>query len=85
MTSSVSFLPVWKANATPAERLYELAQVAEKHPEDFQKFVIVYVEDRKTSKSHVTYTRFHCFNTSTFEALGILENGKLKLFEDTNR
>jgi len=41
----ISYLPVWKKGATAAERFMELSHVASKHPEMFEKFVVLYTEE----------------------------------------
>lgn len=81
MTSPISYLPVWKANATPAERLRELAYMAEKHPGDFAKFVIAYTE---TLPDERTKTRCHCYGLNTIEAIGTMEIAKFVLHEKTS-
>lgn len=81
MNSPISYLPVWKANATPAERLRELAHMAEKYPERFDNFVIAYTERVDADR---VKTNYHCFNLRTTEAIGMLEIAKVRLYEDTN-
>lgn len=36
--------PNWKKNATPHERLSELAAIAKEHPERFTDYIVVYRE-----------------------------------------
>ena len=79
--TNIDYLPVWKANATPAERLRELAFIAEKHPEWFENFVMAYNETRPDGQ---TKTRYHCYNLRTTEAIGMMEIAKIRLHEDTS-
>lgn len=65
---NVDYLPIWKKNATPEERLLEIAAIARKFPERFSKFVVVYQEETETH----TAERYVPFNTNTVELLGIL-------------
>lgn len=51
-SATVDYLPVWKKDATPGERLRELALIADKHPERFKKWVIVYVEECPPDNDH---------------------------------
>ena len=44
--STIDYLPVWKKGASVHERLYELAEMARKHPERFDKWLIAYQELR---------------------------------------
>lgn len=82
MSKPLSYLPVWKANATPAERLQELVLMAEKHPEWFQKFVIGYVEIDKEGDHKFGY---HVYGMRTTEAIGVFEMAKNKLIEATSK
>lgn len=81
MSKPLSYLPVWKANATPAERLRELALIAEKHPEMFKRFVVAYLEDLP---NNCFKTRYHCFNLRTPEAIGVMEMAKIELHKYTH-
>ena len=67
--SNVDFLPVWKAGATPYERLMEVAAIAMKHPERFDRMIIAYTEDSGTG----TKTRYACNNLTTLELFGLIE------------
>lgn len=80
MISAPSYLPVWKANATPAERLRELAHMAEKHPEWFEKFVVGYVEVLPNGSHKFGY---HAYGMQTTEAVGVIEMAKIKMIEAT--
>lgn len=42
---NVELLPIWKKNASDGDRLRELALLADKKPEQFDKWVFVYCED----------------------------------------
>ena len=71
------YLPLWKKDATPEERLLEIAMIARKHPERFSKFIVVYQEnnDKSSQERYVTY------HTNTTEALGLLRLGELTLLK----
>ncbi len=79
MTASIDFLPVWKKDATPCERLQEIAEIARKYPERFQSMVIVYQEEEKDASR----TRYTSFNCDTTLALGILEQAKEEIHVNT--
>lgn len=44
---NVHLMPIWKKGATAGERLRELAQIADKHPDQFDKWVLVHCEDNE--------------------------------------
>ncbi len=72
----LSYLPIWKKNATAAERFYELAVMAEKHPEDFTTFIVAWVEQyEEGSKTNSVVSD----KTTIYEAVGVLEAIKLNL------
>jgi hypothetical protein len=77
----IDYLPVWKRGATPGERLREVALIADKHPERFEKMVIVYTQN--TEKG--IYTRMAFGDaTRTSDALGLLAMGQHRLWHDTH-
>jgi len=74
MTATVKSLPQFKIGATPAERLYELARMAEEHPERLERFVVIYEgavtnEERSLGRIEVGYTW-------TRDVISALEVGK---------
>lgn len=79
MNDNVTYIPIWKNNATAEERLQELAQIARKHPERFDKFIIVHQE--LDEKKEYTQERTLSFNCSTTEAVGLLRLGEVKLLK----
>jgi hypothetical protein len=79
---TVDYLPIWKLNATAAERLQELALIAAKHPEQFQKWIIVYCEDND-DRFKTRYMQGE--QTRTSDCLAILSACAFTLFEDTKR
>lgn len=82
MTASIDYLPIWKKDAPVHERLYELAEVARKHPERFQKWVIVYCQDDETG----LFTRYlNGEGTRTLDCLAVLQAGTQKIWSDTHR
>lgn len=78
----VDYLPIWKRNATAVERLTELAQIAGKHPEWFDKWVIVYCEDN-VERFKTRYMQGE--TTRTSDCLAVLTAGTLTIFEETYR
>lgn len=78
--NNVDYLPIWKAGATPEERLSEMAAIARKHPERFSKMVFLYVEELPDG---FTRARHHSFNASTHETLGILQEAAHNILERT--
>lgn len=71
MTDPVSYLPVWKKNATAEERLLELAMIARKHPERFAKMLVAYVEIKPNGRWQIN--TIDTGMTSIFEEIGILQ------------
>lgn len=80
MTASIDYLPIWKKNATAAERLYELAQMAAKHPDLFDKWVLVYCED---NDQRFKVRSISGEGTRTSDSLAVLQAGILDLWEKT--
>lgn len=79
MSASISTLPVWKKDATPAEWLQEMAAMALVNPERFAKIVVVYEEDTTMGKSQTRWQQKGYTDNTTI--LGTLECAKLELFE----
>ena len=82
MQSNVDYLPIWKKNATVADRLYELAMMAEKNPDRFEKLAVIYQENN-TEKG--TFTRWVSAGCNTNELIGIIHIGLLHIYEDTHK
>jgi hypothetical protein len=82
MTATIDYLPIWKRDAPAHERLYELAEIARKHPEHFAKWVIVYCEydDQRFKTRTVEGT-----GTRTSDALGVLTAGIQHIWEGSRR
>ena len=80
MTATIDYLPIWKRDATPADRFDELCAIARKHPERFNRIVVVYEEVLPNKNSVVRQISANC---STTETLGMLELGKVQLLQDT--
>lgn len=82
MSNVVEVLPIWKKDASTPDRLYELAELARRHPEFFDKWVLVYCEDNakrfKTRLMEGTGTR-------TSDSLAVLQAGILTMWDDTKR
>ena len=81
MSASIDYLPLWKKNATPFERFYELALVAQKHPERFGKVAVIYEE---TLKDGCTQIRQISDNCDTTQLLGLLQLGIDRVLKDTS-
>lgn len=79
---SIDYLPIWKKGATTAERLRELAFIADKHPEQFRKWVLVYCED---SDKRFKVRFMEGEETRTSDAFGVLAAGQHHLWELTRR
>ncbi len=78
MDENLSILPVWKKNATAEERLLELAVMARKNPEKWEKFAIVY--SGRGADGSVNVNDMNC-NCGLLETMGLFEVGKLRVFE----
>lgn len=80
MSASVSCLPVWKKDSTPAEWLQEVAAIAMATPERFSRILVLYEEfDREGDP---VKTRQQSYNIqANSQILGILEYAKLETFE----
>lgn len=82
MTATVDYLPIWKKNATTSERLYELAQIAAKHPDQFDKWILVYCED---NDQRFKVRSVSGEATRTSDSLAVLQAGILDLWEKTSK
>lgn len=80
--ANVELLPIWKKNATNAERFRELALLAEKKPELFDKWVLVYCEDNN-QRFKIRYEQGE--DTRTSDCLAVLSAGALHIFESTRK
>ena len=79
--SNLSVLPLWKKDATAAERLHELALYAQANPERFSRFVICYRE--KLPNGNVQYRNL-CFGCDLDQQIGMFEIGKVEALKDSN-
>lgn len=66
---NIDYLPIWKKGATAEERFMELALMARKHPERFERILVVHQEDIADTK---TITRYCCHGVTTTELIGLL-------------
>jgi len=80
MTASISSLPIWKKDSTPAEWLQEIATIAMEHPERFARIVVVCEEENKEGFPYKTrfWSRNHKTNT---DIIGSLQVCALEVFE----
>lgn len=76
--STVTRLPVWKKNATAAERLTELAAMALEKPELFAKMIIVHMAEGDVGLDWHAHG-----NMSLAYGTGLLELGKLDMIQRT--
>ena len=81
MKDNIEYLPVWKQTESAEERFLELAMVARKHPERFGKIVVVYEETLPSERTVVRQISVGC---TTNEVIGILEIGKMHVYEETS-
>lgn len=77
---NIDYLPFWKANATPEERLSEITAIARKHPEQFSNIIIIYEEVLPDGSN---LTRYVSTNLSTKELLGLLDIARAQVHENT--
>jgi hypothetical protein len=82
MTATIDYLPIWKKGAPTHERLYELAEIARKHPERFERWVIVYCEvsDKEFTTRHMSGE-----TTRTIDCLGVLQAGMQRIWTDSHK
>lgn len=81
MKDNVDYLPIWKAGATAAERLSELSFIARKYPDKFNKVAVIYQEKLAGNR---TVTRVLSFGCTTNELLGIIDQGRVQVYKDTD-
>jgi hypothetical protein len=75
---NVDYLPIWKKGATAEERLMELALVARKHPERFNRLLVIYQEDKADTS---TVTRYTCNGGTTAELLGLMTMAEWEIMD----
>lgn len=80
MSASISTLPVWKKDSTPAEWLAELAAMALEHPERWARVVVVFEKVNADNLSIQTRSLSYNIKSNT-EIIGTLETAKLEVFE----
>ena len=68
MTATIDYFPKWKNNATPVERLDELASVARNKPHEFKKIAVAYEE---TLPDGCTVLRTISAGCNTTELVGL--------------
>lgn len=82
MSASIDFLPIWKKDATPCERLQEFAEMARKNPERWEKLVIGCVETK--SNGHYQF-RNYFYGCLLTEAVGLHEISKSELIKASEK
>jgi hypothetical protein len=78
MKDNVDYLPIWKKNATPEEKFMELALIARKHPEKFNRMIVVYQQQH----DGYTQTRYADNELSLIETLGLIEMAKFEIIKE---
>ena len=77
VTASIDYLPIWKKDATACERLQEIAEIARKYPERFDRLLVVYESVPDTSDGgNTTKIRYACNGCDTTTLLGLIEEAK---------
>ena len=82
MTATVHMLPIWKKDATAAERLSELSIYAQENPERFQRFVICYQEILPNGNYQFRTLQHNC---KLPEEVGLFEIGKVESIKESER
>lgn len=85
---NISLFSRWKPQATPAERLHELAMLAEKHPEKFDSVVVIYTERMKNGNTKTISINAVAEGRpalTTFDIVGIMECAKMDFWEEMGR
>lgn len=77
---NVEYLPIWKKGSSAEEFLFELSMIARKHPERFEKMVLVH---QGALPSGSTFTNYATRQVTTNEVLGLLEIGKMEVLRYT--
>lgn len=81
MKDNVAVLPIWKKDATLADRLYEMAAYARANPERFERFVLCYTERLSNGNMKVRTMQHNC---DLAQQLGLFEMGKMDAYEESN-
>lgn len=79
MSATIDYLPIWKKDATAEEWFMELAAIARKHPERFEKAAVVGQEQLANGNTH---DRQFSRGVRVTELLGMLEWAKADIIKD---
>ena len=82
MTASIDYLPIWKKGAPIHERLMEIAEIARKHPDYFDKWCLVYCEDNDEQFKVRTVSGDA---TRTSDTLAVLTAGIQHVWQESQR
>jgi len=82
MSASIDYLPIWKKDSTAEEWFLEIAAVARKYPERFEKVCVIMQE---TLANGNTLDRNFSRGVRTTELLGMLELAKTDLIAFARR
>lgn len=70
MHENVKVFPVWNKNCSAADRLREIAVIADKYPERFDRLFIGWSGKNEDGKYYLNYALLGC---DTLELLGLIE------------
>ena len=82
MSAEIDYLPIWKKDATAAERLFELGEIARKYPERFEKFVLGYSESLPNGNRKIRTFQHNC---SLLEQFGLIDLLKDEMHKESVR
>ena len=80
MSATVSTLPIWKKNSTPAEWLQELAALAIENPERWARIVVIY-EEINADGYPIRMRQFSRGIACNNSILGTLVSAQMELFD----
>ena len=80
-SQNVELLPIWNDRVSAAERLRELALLAELHPDRFQKLFVGWVGENESKAYH----NERSLNFETSDLIGWLEIWKHEIIHRTNK
>lgn len=82
---NVALMPRWKQNASPGDTLRELALIADKNPEYFRRWVIIYCEEEPAPSTGFVVRHMYGNNMRTADVFGVLGMGTQHIWDRTQR
>lgn len=76
--NKIACLPIWKKDATLAERLDEMASYVRGKPERFSQFVMCYKEQLSNGRIKIRYMQEGC---DLAQLIGLFEMGKIEAYK----